>query len=59
MSTLSPHGKVSADANGKGALDPFHCRPNESFRITGVRNTAEFSFGKLRLIKSKPFTDQL
>jgi len=45
-------GKNYVDANGKGAWDPFHWRPNESFPITAVRNTAEWSFSKLRLIKT-------
>ena len=52
MSTLSPPGKISADANGKGAWDHFHWRLNNSFPITAVRNTAELSFSKLRLIKT-------
>jgi len=52
VSTLSLPGKISADANGKGAEDPFHWRPNKSFPITAVRNTAEWSFSKLRLIKT-------
>jgi len=47
-----PLGKISADANGKGAWGPFHWRPNESFPITAFRSTTEWSFSKLRLIKS-------
>ena len=35
---------------GVGAF--FHWRPNESFPITAVRNTAEWSFSKFRLIKT-------
>jgi len=52
MSTLSPPGKISADTNGKGSWVPFHWRPNESFPITAVRNTAEWIFSKLRPIKT-------
>jgi len=52
MSTLSPAGKIFADANGKGAWGPFHWHPNESFPITAVRNTVELRFSKLRLIKT-------
>jgi len=48
MSTLSPLGKISADANAMGAWD----HSNESFPINAVRNTAEQSFSKLRLIKT-------
>ena len=37
----------------KGAWVPFHWRPNESFPITAVRNTAELRFSKLsKLIKT-------
>jgi len=31
---------------------PFHWRPDESFPITAVRNTAEWSFSKLKRIKT-------
>ena len=52
MSTFSPPGKIFADAYGKRAWGPFHWRPNESFPVTAVRNTAELRFSKLRLIKT-------
>jgi len=47
ISTL-PHGKISADAHGMGAWS----HSNQSSPITAVRNTAERSFSKLRLIKT-------
>jgi len=40
--------KIYADANGKGAWG----HSNESLPINGVRNAAERSFSKLRLIKT-------
>jgi len=48
LSTLLNLGKISAYAQGKGAWSNF----NESLPITAVRNTAEQSFSKLKLIKT-------
>jgi len=47
MSTLPP-GKITADAHRKWAWG----HSNESLPITAIRNTAERSFSKLRLIKT-------
>jgi len=44
---VSP-GKISADANGKRAWS----HSNEGLPITAVRNAAERSFSKLRVIKT-------
>jgi len=45
---VTPHGKITADAHGKGAWG----HSTESLPITAVRNTAEWSFSKFRLIKT-------
>ena len=45
---VSPTGKISADADGKGAWG----HSNEGLPITAQRNAAERSFSKLRLIKT-------
>jgi len=48
MWTFPPRGRISADAHWKGAWG----HSNESFPITALRNTAERSFRRLRLIKT-------
>jgi len=45
---VAPPGKITADAHRKGAWG----HSNESLPITAMRNTAELSFSKLRLIKT-------
>jgi len=45
---VSPPGKISADANGQGAWG----HSNEGLPSTAVRNAAERSFSKLRIIKT-------
>jgi len=48
-----PPGTISTDANGKAARGPsFHWRLKKRFPIPAVRNTAEWSFSKLRLIET-------
>jgi len=52
-----PSGKITADAHRKGAWG----HSNESLPITAIRNTAERSFSKVRLIKTfhtSTMTDQ-